>query len=153
MIFGAFLTGLQMGEKRATRGELKPDTLVVHDTLTITTAAPVETTLITRYKTRVAVVRDTLRDTAFYPQKDSVFVELFRVQKHYIYNNAEAWVSGIDPALDSLRVINKRTEITRPVVVQSPRRWGVGITAGYGATPRGLQPYVGVGVTYNLFTF
>ena len=32
-------------------------------------------------------------------------------------------------------------------------RWGVGAQAGYGITPAGFQPYLGVGVSFNLFSW
>lgn len=40
-----------------------------------------------------------------------------------------------------------------PVVTARPRRWGVGVQAGYGITADGLRPYIGVGVQYHLFSF
>lgn len=42
--------------------------------------------------------------------------------KHYCNDNYEAYVSGIDPSLDSIRVFNKTTirEVTREKVVYKP---------------------------------
>lgn len=44
-----------------------------------------------------------------------------------------------------------------PVVSVKPRRWGVGVQAGYGLTVRNdrtvAAPYIGVGIQYNLFSF
>lgn len=37
--------------------------------------------------------------------------------------------------------------------VSVPRRWGIGIQAGYGASKQGISPYIGIGVQYNIFSF
>lgn len=84
---------------------------------------------------------------------DSVDVELPVVQRHYADSAYEAWVSGpLDPRLDSLRVYARTTVVTRREW-KPPRRWHVGVTAGYGYGPRGFQPYIGVGLTYSLVSF
>jgi len=33
------------------------------------------------------------------------------------------------------------------------KKWGLGISAGYGANKNGLSPYIGFGVNYNLLSF
>lgn len=33
------------------------------------------------------------------------------------------------------------------------KKWGLGISAGYGANKNGLSPYIGLGVNYNLLSF
>lgn len=45
------------------------------------------------------------------------------------------------------------TTIYRTERVITPKRLGVGIHAGYGATKHGLSPYIGVGINYNLVMF
>lgn len=37
--------------------------------------------------------------------------------------------------------------------VKVPNRWGLGIQAGYGVSREGLSPYVGIGISYNIFTW
>ena len=56
------------------------------------------------------------------------------------------------PQLDSIEVY-PRTLIVRQTAppAAKPRRWSMGVQAGYGLTPKGLQPYVGVGVSIRLF--
>lgn len=90
---------------------------------------------------RLPVIRS---DTIF--MRDSVFVELPRQQAEYCGEGYRAWVSGFRPRLDSLRL-----ERDVAVVARQSRRWSVGIHAGVGMTPRGVQPYVGVGVSYRLY--
>lgn len=84
---------------------------------------------------------------------DSAAVELPIVQRHYADSTYEAWISGpIDPRLDSVRVFAATTIITRREW-KPPRRWHIGVTAGYGYGPKGFQPYVGVGITYSVISF
>lgn len=73
-------------------------------------------------------------------------------QKMYRDSSYTAWVSGYAAALDSIEVY-PRTLIVRQTAppAAKPRRWSMGVQAGYGLTPKGLQPYVGVGVSIRLF--
>lgn len=86
---------------------------------------------------------------------DSAVVAVEIVQRHYSDSTYEAWVSGpIDPRLDSLRVYER--EVVREVRVRDykpPDRWGIGISAGWGMTPHGMGPYVGIGITYTIVTW
>lgn len=100
------------------------------------------------------------RGTGFWRQEnkgtgepeDSVAVEIPIVQRHYRDSTYEAWVSGYEARLDSVRVFAPTTVITRREW-KPPKRWHVGVTAGYGYGPRGLQPYVGIGITYSIISF
>lgn len=84
---------------------------------------------------------------------DSAIVELPIVQRHYADSTYEAWVSGpIDPRLDSIQVFARTTTITKREW-KPPKRWHIGVTAGYGYGAKGFQPYVGVGITYSIFSF
>lgn len=73
-------------------------------------------------------------------------------QQVYRDSSYTAWVSGYAAALDSIEVY-PRTLIVRQTAppAAKPRRWSMGVQAGYGLTPKGLQPYVGVGVSIRLF--
>lgn len=85
--------------------------------------------------------------------KDSAIVELPMVQRHYADSAYEAWVSGpVDPRLDSVRVLSRTEYITRREW-KPPKRWHIGITAGYGYGTKGFQPYIGVGITYSIISF
>lgn len=79
-----------------------------------------------------------------------------RTQKHYKEAEYEAWVSGYQPSLDSIWVYNKTSEVNT-ISVPSRKRWSIGVQAGYGVqlSPNGVvaAPYIGVGVTYNLFSW
>lgn len=89
-----------------------------------------------------------------YKNTDSAEVVIPITQKRYSDTTYTAWVSGYRPALDSIHVFPRREVVT---VTQTQRgkakRWGVGFHAGYGLTPHGLQPYIGVGVNCNILAF
>lgn len=108
-------------------------------------------------------IRDTVRDSIPYPVIETVvqeIPELFPVyitldgdtihetvyipvpisQKEYQTENYRAWVSGYKPSLDSIWVYPEKI-----IIREKPRRWGIGVIAGYGIGRNGLSPYVGVG--------
>lgn len=84
---------------------------------------------------------------------DSADVELTVIQRHYADSTYEAWVSGpVDPRLDSINIYQRHTVIT----TQQPQRhskWSVGVTGGAGFTARGVQPFIGIGISYAIFRF
>lgn len=85
--------------------------------------------------------------------RDRAIVELPITQRYYADSTYEAWVSGpVDPRLDSIRVFAPTTFITKQEW-KPPKRWHIGITAGYGYGAKGFQPYIGVGITYSIFSF
>lgn len=61
-----------------------------------------------------------------------------------------AYVSGYRARLDSIFVYPRREVVT---IKKPPKRWSIGIQAGYGYTPKGFQPYVGVGISCRLAEF
>ncbi len=89
---------------------------------------------------------------------DSVEVEIPITQRVYCDSTYRAYVSGYRASLDSL-ILYPRSEtviISTPCPELKQKRWGIGIHAGYGicttGTPR-LSPYIGVGISYNIFSF
>lgn len=86
---------------------------------------------------------------------DSVEVQVPITQTKYEGDTYTAYVSGYNASLDSLilRMPHETMTITkRP----KPKRWSIGIQVGYGMTLGGTPqfgPYVGVGISYNLFSF
>ena len=136
------------------------DTLIIRDTLRIDHPVPVREEVV-RYVT--VRVRDSSnlanigKDSIAAPTSDhfpdtAKMVMLPITQKVYRDTTYTAWVSGYRPQLDSIEVY-PRTLIVRQTSppAAKPRRWSVGVQGGYGLTPKGLQPYVGVGVTLRLF--
>ena len=152
--------------KNVSRAVTIYDTLQVtkFDTITYVDLQPKDTTIITYKRVRVPVlkvvgttakaVHETVKDTA---HNDTAEVLLPIVQKRYDVEDATAWVSGYEPQLDSLKVYRRTDTISviKTVTTEAAKakRWGLGVTAGYGVTKGGVQPFVGVGVTYNILNF
>lgn len=86
---------------------------------------------------------------------DSIDVQIPITQTKYEGDTYTAYVSGYNASLDSLilRMPHETMTITkRP----KPKRWSIGIQVGYGMTWGGtpqFAPYVGVGISCNLFSF
>lgn len=110
------------------------------------TAAPIDTCRVQLYANRVEIDED-----SDHPP-DSVDVLVPITQKVYEDSTYRAYVSGFNASLDSIFVYRRTEYITNTRVVKSkPKRFSIGVQAGYGITPKGFQPYVGVGVSVNLF--
>lgn len=83
-------------------------------------------------------IRDTIRidDTLVLPRQEVIYQDsLYR-----------AVISGYRPRLDHLELFPRTTTHTLTPQLK-PKRWGIGLQAGYGL-PYG--PYIGLGVSYNL---
>ena len=69
-----------------------------------------------------------------------------------------AWVSGVRPSLDSIRTYRQTQYVDRyiyrdVVYREKPKRWGIGLSAGYGIGKHGLSPVLAVTVNWNLWNF
>lgn len=85
---------------------------------------------------------------------DSSDVEVPITRTVYEDSTYRAVVSGYRASLEEITVFPRRELWTvRQPVVAKRKRWSVGVQAGYGMTPAGFQPYLGVGVSCNLYTF
>lgn len=79
-----------------------------------------------------------------------------REYKEYQDSNYYAKVSGVQPRLDELRVYPKTVYETQYIyrdIVGKPKRWGIGLSAGYGVGRYGLSPVLAVTVNYNLWNW
>lgn len=72
------------------------------------------------------------------------------VQRLYEDRDYRAWVSGVEPRLDSIQVFREREVVS---IRERPGRWCLGLSAGAGLTTRGLDPFVGISITYSLISF
>ena len=121
----------------------------------------------TRVSVSVAHLKETLRNAMLdtlpriradtFEQKilcenyqDSVQMELPMLQSVYKDKEYTAYISGVNTRLDSIFVYPTHEVIT---IKKPPKYWHIGITGGYGATPKGGMPYIGVGITYSLISF
>ena len=118
------------------------DTLVLTDTIVKMQPKPYKVTII---------------DTIYLPQQPQKPQQpqidtLIRQEVTYKDSTYTAVVGGIEPYLKSIEIYPKTIYVnnntTTTIKVRS--RFGLGVQAGYGYGRNGLQPYVGVGVQYNL---
>ena len=121
------------------------DTLVLTDTIIKFQPKPYKVTII---------------DTIYLPQQPQKpqkpqkpqYDTLIRQEVTYKDSTYMAVVGGIEPYLKSIEIYPKTIYVnnntTTTIKVRS--RFGLGLQAGYGYGRDGLQPYVGVGVQYNL---
>lgn len=147
MIAVAFLLG-----RRSVKPEIveihRKDTVVVRDTVRETVLVPK-----VRYLTRVdTVLLPVPGDTVEVP----VLVPISR--KVYEGEDYRAVVSGFRASLDTLDIFRKTQTVTNTVVQRvevpgKPKRWGIGVSAGYALTPQGVKPYIGAGISYSFITF
>lgn len=147
LISVAFLLG-----RRSVKPEIveihRTDTVVVRDTVRETVLVPK-----VRYLTRV--------DTVLLPVPgDTVEVPVLVPISRNVYEGEDyrAVVSGFRASLDTLDIFRKTQTVTNTVVQRvevpgKPKRWGIGVSAGYALTPQGVKPYIGAGISYSFITF
>lgn len=97
---------------------------------------------------------------AWIDNSDTIYVSdtcwHLREYKEYQDSNYYAKISGVSPRLDEIRVYPKTIYETKYVyrdVVSKPKRWGIGLSAGYGIGRNGLSPVVAVTINYSLWQF
>lgn len=123
-------------------GEVIRDSTSRVDTIRDTVPVPVYVRVVDSIPVPVIipVLGDTVRDTVYLPITQKVY-------RDSLYT---AYVSGYRAKLDSIEVYSRTNTITIRERVR-PKRWGLGVQAGYGLTGNRAGPYVGVGVSYTLF--
>ena len=85
---------------------------------------------------------------------DTAFVNLPREEVIYRDSSYRAIISGFLPRLEELEIYQKEKIVTiQTERVIKPSPWALSIQGGYGVSAKGLTPYIGVGVSYNLYTF
>ena len=123
------------------------DTVLVTHTDTIFSEKPVP---VYKYISRTEFVEvpsdsvrvDTVKELVFLPRE-------YMVYKDSTYR---AVVSGVQPRLDSIEIYRKTQvqTITHTVRVPDRKRWGLGVQVGAGFNGKEVQPYVGLGVSYDI---
>lgn len=131
--------------------KVKVDTLLVYDTILVEKPVIKKVEIIDTLLLMVPTT-DTLM------MHDTVFVHLPIEQRQYGDPRYTAWVSGYRPQLDSIQIYQRTEYITKEIkMVNKPKRWGIGLQAGYGVTLLNNQvfpaPYIGVGLNWNFLQF
>lgn len=122
------------------------DTVIVRDTLVVEIPVPEY-----HYRTRTDTVRLRVPGDTI-----TVEVEVPIERKVYHTDDFRAVVEGYRPVLIDMQIYRKTEYITRTEYIDRPRkRFGVGVQAGYGYNldQIKLSPYIGIGVSYNLWQF
>jgi len=141
----AYFFGRRDGKRAAESGttEVVRDTLVRTDTVFFEKPVPVAKRVV---------------DTLFVPVEihDTTFiVTLPKTVREYRDSTYHAVVSGYEPNLDRIEVFQKTVTISKiETRVKEASKWSFGVdvgpTVGYGFTPAGAQPFLGVGMTVGL---
>lgn len=165
MAAGAYLHKCQSppGDNIPGREAIETDTITIYDTIPYIEPAPVHSqqvgskkvTIPTSYIDRgIENLPDIRADTAELTSADvevttpdSLTLQLPITQNVYEGEDYKAYVSGVYPSLDSLFVYPRREIVT---IKKPPKRWHIGSTVGFGYTPHGFEPFIGISLTYSI---
>ena len=165
MAAGAYLHKCQSppGDNIPGREAIETDTITIYDTIPYIEPAPVHSqqvgskkvTIPTSYIDRgIENLPDIRADTAELTSADvevttpdSLTLQLPITQNVYEGEDYKAYVSGMYPSLDSLFVYPRREIVT---IKKPPKRWHIGPTVGFGYTPHGFEPFIGVSLTFSI---
>lgn len=131
--------------------KVKVDTLFVYDTIFI------EKPVIKKVET-IDTLLLPVPTTDTLMLHDTVLIHLPIEQRQYSDPRYTAWVSGYRPQLDSILIYKTTEYITKEIkTVAKPKRWGIGLQAGYGVSLHNGQlfpsPYIGVGLSYSIINW
>lgn len=130
-------------------------TVTVYDTITY--FVPIaRDSVVVRYETRRLPVDTTAnvgREDNFLTKNDSADVIIPITQKEYQDSTYHVWISGYAANLDSIHTFTRHDHTTLTLLSQKSKRWHLGITVGMAITPKGVQPYLGAGLTYSFKSF
>ena len=128
------------------------DTLVVYETKLVEKPVFVEKKVVEKVPVPVPV-SDTIE------VHDTIYVYMNREQVHWQDSISDVYASGYDVQVDSVRHNIQTQVITkkRDVVVKVKPKWSIGVHVGYGAFVKNGQiatsPYIGAGISYNLWSW
>lgn len=131
------------------------DTVCVRDTVFDYQPAPVDSAKI-RYVTRFLPVvrRDTVSRVELITLHDSVQVEVPITSKHYQAKEYDAWVSGYEPSLDSIKVYKETQYITETITktVKDSKHFFLDVGAGceYQFNGKTAVPFAELGARVKL---
>lgn len=141
---GSFCLGRATAKAEPIGEQIVRDTIVVRDTIIERYPEYVTQTIV-----RTERIEIPIKDTIIVC--DSIEVEIPIAERTYVDEEYKAVVQGYNPILKSIEVYPRTAYITTTETIKERKRWGVsiGIQGGYGITPKGYQPYAGVGVSFG----
>lgn len=145
-----FFTGKALYDKPIVE-KVERDTITIFDT--IPQYFPVvRDSAIVNYVTKYLPVLHTDTMTQWFTMHDTVAVEVPITSKHYSSQNYDAWVSGFEPSLDSIKVYQKETVITETITrMKPPNKWELDFVGGieYNTASQRYTPYAGGELLYK----
>lgn len=165
LVAGAYLHKCQSppGDNIPGQEAIETDTIMVYDTIPYIEPAPVHSQQVGSKKVTIPMsyidrgienLPDIRADTAELTSADveattpdSLTLQLPITQNVYEGEDYKAYVSGVYPSLDSLFVYPRREIVT---IKKPPKRWHIGPTVGFGYTPHGFEPFIGISLTYSI---
>ena len=140
---------------RAEVVKVERDTVVIHDTVPYYHPAPKDSAIV-KYVTRYlpVVKNDTINHFVEVSKMihDTVEVQVPITSKHYGSKDYDAWVSGYEPSLDSIKVYQRTEYITERVTISKPpNKWELDLIGGldYNTTRQDFTPYAGGEILYK----
>lgn len=135
------------------------DTVVVYDTIPHYYPVPKDSAVV-KYVTRYLRRTDTVEQFIavnnmtdhFADTSNMIAVEVPITTKHYSCKDYDAWVSGYEPSLDSIKVYQRTEYITERVTISKPpNKWELDAMAGidYNVTSQHYSPYAGGELLYK----
>lgn len=142
-----FISGYDFAQRHASPRVVEiTDTIVRVDTFT---SAP-DTIYAEKY-IGDKLVKVEIHDTLHNWLHDTIEVALPFTQREYMDSTYHVWVSGHQPALDSIMVFPRTITINNTRTIrEKTSRWGLFGGASVGIGKYGVQPYVGIGVGYKI---
>lgn len=145
LIVGSFFFGrASVKDTTIVSTKIERDTIIVRDTIRQYYPKEVERVVVRTERVEVPIVhRDTIREV--------VEVEIPIEEREYKSEEYYAIVEGYNPMLKYIEIYPRTAYINSTETIKKRKRWGVslGVQGGYGITPKGWQPYAGVGVTFG----
>ena len=167
LLFICFGVGYNKGKKSV---QIQTDTLKIEKVITQYKPAPTyenklgfkkltvpSFVILPDQQSNLGHVVDSLRHSADSLKyiNDSLEIELHRIQRYYANDDYEAWVSGIDPVLDSIKVKQQIQQIVNTQIIEGDKfRLNVGLnTNGWFDTSYMINPNVNVSYVWKRTTF
>jgi hypothetical protein len=133
------------------------DTVVVYDTIPHYYPTPkdsVRTKWVTRWLPASTDTIDHFIEVMdhFADTSNMIAVEVPITSKHYGSKDYDAWVSGYEPSLDSIKVYQRTEYITERITISKPpNRWELDLIGGldYNTTRQDFTPYAGGEILYK----
>lgn len=141
---GSFFLGRASVTPEPIGVQIERDTIIVRDTIRESYPQYITQAIVRTERVPVAI-----KDTIIV--RDTIEVEIPITERTYLDEEYKAVVEGYNPILKTIEVYPRTAYITTTETIKERKRWGVslGIQGGYGITPKGYQPYAGVGVSFG----